>query len=78
MRVKSQVNLPDVEGTLLIEYLIDANGQIDISYSLKIDDQNTPEIPCVGMNMELFVFDRLQYFGRGPHETIETEITLPM
>ncbi len=67
--VQSQFNLPDVDGTLSIDYVINAKGNIDVNYSLTLGEQETPEIPRVGMNMELFKsYDRLQYFGRGPHE----------
>ena len=67
--VRSQFNLPDVEGTLSIDYLIDAGGQVEVNYKLNLSEKATPEIPRVGMTMELFKsFDQLTYFGRGPHE----------
>jgi len=67
--VKTSFTVPDVEGDLLIDYLIKPSGEVVIDYDLTIAKQQVSEIPRVGMNMELFAeFDQLSFFGRGPHE----------
>jgi len=67
--VKTSFTVPDVEGDLLIDYLIKPSGEVIINYDLTIAKQQVSEIPRIGMNMELFAeFDQLTFFGRGPHE----------
>ncbi|MDD3738962.1 MAG: DUF4981 domain-containing protein, partial [Lentimicrobiaceae bacterium] len=56
-------------GTLEIDYQIAGNGQINVSYKYTPADTTIPEIPVIGMKMQLKKqFNKLQYYGRGPEE----------
>jgi len=67
--VETAFTLPDVEGQLAVNYLINQTGEIVVDFKLNIEKEGVSEIPRVGMNLELFKeFQQLKYFGRGPHE----------
>ena len=51
-------------------YTINGNGDVFVSNRLKIKKTGTAEIPRMGMNLVMpREFDRIAWFGRGPHES---------
>jgi len=51
-------------------YTIYGNGVIEIDHSIKNINANIPELPRFGMKMTLpGDFNKLEWFGRGPHES---------
>lgn len=58
-----------VKGTQKIVYTVLGNGRIEISSSFETEEKELPDMPRYGMRWEMPVnFDKLIYFGRGPHE----------
>ncbi len=69
INVVAKMDLPTVEGKLMLDYTIFGNGQIDVSYSFEAKKEKLPEIPRIGMKVQLpKEMDNLKYFGRGPWE----------
>ncbi len=69
-----QYILKDENGSAIADYFsnytIYGNGDVQVSNQLKIKDAYAPEIPRMGMNLVMpFEFDRIAWFGRGPHES---------
>ena len=61
--------LPIVEGTIDLVYFIHGNGQIDVDYTFRAKKAELPEIPRIGMVLQLPIeFDNLSYYGFGPWE----------
>lgn len=61
--------LPTVDGTIQMEYRVLGNGQIDVAYTFSAKKTDLPEIPRIGMVMQLpKEIDNLTYYGRGPWE----------
>ncbi len=59
-----------VMGEYQSTYVVDGNGHIKVSNSLKITKEDAPEIPRMGMNLVMpREFDQMTWFGRGPHES---------
>ncbi len=62
-------SLPTVEGTINLDYVVYGNGQIDVDYSFKANKADLPEIPRIGMVLQLPKdIDNLTFYGRGPWE----------
>ncbi len=62
-------NLKEQDSKILIDYLVFANGVVDVSYTLDVKRGDLPQIPRVGMYMILNAeYDQMTWFGRGPHE----------
>ncbi len=66
--------LKDESGTAIADYhssyTINGNGDVHVSNRLKIKETETAEIPRMGMNLVMpREFDRITWFGRGPHES---------
>jgi beta-galactosidase len=64
----------DENGSALADYhssyTISGNGDIQIANNLKIKKADAPEIIRMGMNLIMpGEFDRMTWFGRGPHES---------
>lgn len=56
-------------GQFRIDYKVLGNGEIEVSGTLRPEKTGLPILPRVGMNLQLpGGFDRLEWFGRGPHE----------
>ncbi|WP_439185364.1 glycoside hydrolase family 2 TIM barrel-domain containing protein [Carboxylicivirga taeanensis] len=67
--IESEIKLPSVEGILSVDYRIFGNGQIDVAYTFNALADSLPEIPRIGMVMQLDKqIDNLQFYGRGPWE----------
>jgi len=69
IRISTETTLPTVEGMIKIDYTIYGNGQIDVAYNFEAKKEDLPEIPRIGMKLQLpKTMDMLQYYGRGPWE----------
>lgn len=69
--ISAKYKLEEVASSLLIEYRIGGSGEIIVDYQLITDPESGKrEMPFkVGMQMQLpSQFNRLEYYGRGPHE----------
>lgn len=59
----------DSLGTVSIDYLIQGNGQIEITHTVFISD-TAPEPMRIGMMVHVPAqYDKIKWFGLGPHET---------
>lgn len=58
-------------GNYTVHYQLNNNGQITVTSELNIsENQKLPNIPRVGMQLTMPAnFQRLSWFGRGPHES---------
>ena len=68
--VTATYRLEEVNADLFLNYKLNAAGEILVDFDLKIDeDKEAPMIFRVGMKMAMPAsFDKVQYYGRGPHE----------
>ena len=67
--INTILNIPEIEGTVLLNYKISGNGQIAIDYSFNAEKSDLPEIPRIGLKVKLHKeFNYLSYYGRGPWE----------
>lgn len=67
--ISAMMNLPTIEGHITLDYSIYGNGQIDVAYSFEAKKEELPEIPRIGMKLQLpREMDNLTYCGRGPWE----------
>ncbi len=67
--IESEIALPSIQGLLHVDYRIFGNGQIDVAYTFNASADSLPEIPRIGMVMQLDKqIDNLQFYGRGPWE----------
>ncbi|MGJ5641252.1 glycoside hydrolase family 2 TIM barrel-domain containing protein [Formosa sp. S-31] len=67
--VETSMELPEVSGEINLNYNISGNGKIVVHYRLKADKTDLPEIPRIGMTLQLpKSVDNLTYYGRGPWE----------
>jgi len=68
-RVTVGMDLPIVNGHLVIYYTVLANGVVHVDYEFT-PGGGLPDIPRVGMQMQIpDRYDHLKWYGRGPHET---------
>ncbi len=67
--IETVLELPSVKGKINLNYNIYSNGQIDVEYNFEAKGKDLPEIPRIGMKLQLpKAMDNLQYYGRGPWE----------
>ncbi len=72
VRIQENSTLPAGNSRLTIVYEIKGNGTIRTTMTLHPIYPNIPEIPRIGMSMVLPEdFDRVIWYGRGPHETYQ-------
>lgn len=68
-RLFAEYYLPDVRSQLEIEYDVVSNGEVLITMQLFPGIEGLPDLPRFGMQVVLKEpFNRLEYYGRGPHE----------
>lgn len=62
--------IPDLEAKFNTSYTINWNGDIKIENAFLVAPHiKIPDLPRLGMQMKLFPdFDRVDWYGRGPHE----------
>ncbi|MDA3854105.1 MAG: DUF4981 domain-containing protein, partial [Bacteroidales bacterium] len=69
VKISTELALPTVDGSISMNYHIYGNGQIDVNYSFEANKEHLPEIPRIGMTLQLpRSMDNLNYYGRGPWE----------
>ena len=74
--VKTQFELPDVEGTIEVSYQINSEGNILVSNNLAGIAKSNPYIPRLGNNLVLKAnYDQVEWYGRGPHENYQDRNT---
>jgi beta-galactosidase len=72
VRIDATGNVPVDSGARYdLSYTIHGNGDVVVEASLKAGEEELPRMPRFGLRMELpREFDRIQWFGRGPHESM--------
>lgn len=61
--------LPAVDATCMMTYLLKDDGDIDISYQLKVGQGKQPEPQRIGMRIILNAdYENASWFGRGPYD----------
>ncbi len=69
IRIETLSRLVDNSVSARIIYLIEANGNVHVSFDLN-KEEGLPEIPRVGMSLSLTAdYQNISWFGRGPHES---------
>jgi beta-galactosidase len=69
VRIFTEHELPDVRSTLKTNYTVVSNGEVIIEMQIFPAIKGLPDLPRFGMQLVLEDgFDRLTYYGRGPHE----------
>ncbi len=68
--VKAEYEMPSVEGTLLMTYVINAEGAVLVTEDFKATkDAKVSNMFRFGMQMQMpLEFDAIEYYGRGPVE----------
>ncbi|MCL3779221.1 DUF4981 domain-containing protein [Prolixibacteraceae bacterium JC049] len=69
--VKANYELPELEASLDLTYIIAANGKMKITEALKVSENKDkkPVLPRFGFQFNLNkAFDQILYYGRGPIE----------
>ena len=68
--IEARLILPGSGSHLYVAYAFDATSAIRIYNRLEPSQKEIPEMPRYGMTMELQgEFDKMRWFGRGPHES---------
>ena len=76
VRIATSYELPDVRSALEISYTVTGNAEIVVEYRLHVRAPDLPEIPRIGMSLSLPAeFEKLVYYGRGPHENYSDRCT---
>jgi beta-galactosidase len=72
VEVRARGSLPADPGSAYeLVYTVFGNGDVAVESSLKAGAEELPRMPRFGMRMELpRSLDQLQWFGRGPHESM--------
>lgn len=69
VRVSVDYVLPDVDARVQIDYTVFGNGDVLIKNNFTTDRSDLPDLPRLGITLRLpQSFDRIEYYGRGPHE----------
>jgi beta-galactosidase len=69
IEIHALYSLPSVQSTWESTYRVFSDGQIAVSNNLHMNNLNLPEIPRIGMHMQLqHDYLNMEYFGRGPWE----------
>lgn len=67
--VNTDFYLPEVEGSINLNYVVKSNGTIAVNYNFEAKKEDLPEIPRIGLKLQLpKTFDNLNYYGKGPWE----------
>jgi beta-galactosidase len=71
VRITAEASIPvGTNSTCKTVYTVYGSGDIIVDSSLTPDGDNLPDLPRFGMQMAVPAqFDKLTWFGRGPHET---------
>ncbi len=66
--IESSFVLGDIRSDLLIKYDISSNGNIDVVMKFQPGIKGLQNLPRLGLLFVLNDADKLEYYGRGPHE----------
>jgi len=67
--IKTVHYLASVDALYFVQYLVSANGEINVSVKMKAGMKKFPEMPRFGMQVILNEqFDKVSWFGRGPFD----------
>jgi beta-galactosidase len=70
IRVVVERGLPAVGGAATVTYTVRPNGAVHVEHALAPGAGAPDEVPRVGLDLRLpAAFDRMTWFGRGPHES---------
>ena len=71
VKVTARYHSPDFKGQYQVEYLVHADGQVEVDTRLQLEKgQKLPDLPRFGMQMVLTGEHQfVSWFGRGPHES---------
>lgn len=68
--------LPDIDGQVLVQYHVYANGTIEVKIKMLKIGNDLPELPRLGTQLVLNKnLNQVEYYGRGPHENYEDRKT---
>ncbi|RMG24349.1 MAG: DUF4981 domain-containing protein, partial [Bacteroidetes bacterium] len=68
VKLSARYSLP-TGSEVQLEYEVMGNGAVEVSYDFQPGDAELPEIPRVGMMLQLpDEFEEIEWLGRGPHE----------
>jgi len=69
--VSASYQSPDFKGRYQVDYTVKNNGEIHVDSQLTIDNgQKLPNLPRLGMQLAMpGDYQKLSWFGRGPHES---------
>ncbi len=69
-------NLPNDEATVLVDYHIAPNGQLNLNYVFQPKQKDLPKIPRIGMYLTLAEsFSTIEWYGKGPTESYQDRKT---
>jgi len=69
VHVTAAMTIPAADTTATYAYTIYGNGVVEIAVTIDPKGGKLPVIPRIGMQMEMpGAFDRVAWYGRGPHE----------
>jgi beta-galactosidase len=69
VRIEFEHGLSDVGASLTTTYIVLGTGEVIVENAFAPGDVTLPELPRFGVKMRVAKrFDRLEWFGRGPHE----------
>ena len=67
--VETEFLISAKESKLFVTYRIYGSGDVIVDYRFEPGSKELPEIPRIGMKMDLFPeFNHIAWYGRGPHE----------
>jgi beta-galactosidase len=70
--VSVRYDYPDLHSNEMVNYRIFGSGDILLSISLKCNGKDNPELPRLGLNLEVKPgFSNLEWYGRGPWENYQ-------
>lgn len=76
VEVNVNFELPSVDAMLQVQYRIAGNGTIEVSLTLNGISSKLPMLPRFGTNFVINKeFDRVSWYGRGPHENYQDRNT---
>ncbi|MFW5890151.1 MAG: glycoside hydrolase family 2 TIM barrel-domain containing protein, partial [Marinilabiliaceae bacterium] len=62
--------------TSIVAYHVNNDGEVMVQHSFRKRDNDLPEIPRMGMTLIMpREFDRMEWYGRGPHESYQDRNT---
>ncbi|QEC45276.1 glycoside hydrolase family 2 TIM barrel-domain containing protein [Pseudobacter ginsenosidimutans] len=68
--------LPAIEANYKVQYLVNANGNVQVNVLMKAGNNNFPEMPRFGMRVLLQPdFNKVTWFGRGPFDNYDDRKT---